>query len=325
VVARWRRSVVRGRVVRHRPDVSVVDVRMPRPARRRLRAAIEARRRVPGTPVLVLSQYVERQYATELLADGAAASVYLLKDRVATSASSWTRCAGSPVRTALDPEVVSQLMVRRQRDDRLDALTPRERDVLGAMARAGRTWDRGVARHLGGGHREAHQQHLRQAGAADSENDHAACWRWLAYLGHVAEAGSPRGPASVHRVGSRPPATVERLNTTRSPASPRREDPRTAGAVIPDLHHETRASARSGSRSPGGGVLGDVGERFGHHEVGRALHRVREPAPSGSVLWTTVARAASGDRTSARSGHGRAGSRRDPAHQVAQLGERLAA
>ena len=70
-------------VVAHRPDVSVVDVRMPHTQRDEgLRAAIEARRRVPGTPVLVLSQYVERQYATELLADGAGGVGYLLKDRV---------------------------------------------------------------------------------------------------------------------------------------------------------------------------------------------------------------------------------------------------
>src|SRR5439155_1054859 len=70
-------------IVRDRPDVSVVDVRMPPTQRDEgLRAAIEARRRVPGTPILVLSQYVERQYATELLADRAGGVGYLLKDRV---------------------------------------------------------------------------------------------------------------------------------------------------------------------------------------------------------------------------------------------------
>src|SRR5947208_6993874 len=67
----------------HRPDVSVVDVRMPPTQRDEgLRAAIEARRRVPGTPILVLSQYVERQYATELLADRAGGGGYLPRDRV---------------------------------------------------------------------------------------------------------------------------------------------------------------------------------------------------------------------------------------------------
>ncbi|MHB8893304.1 MAG: response regulator transcription factor [Candidatus Limnocylindrales bacterium] len=127
-------------VVEHRPDVSVVDVRMPPTQRDEgLRAAIEARRRVPGTPVLVLSQYVERQYATELLADRAGGVGYLLKDRVADVRDfmdALRRVAAGG--TALDPEVVAQLMVRRRRDDRLSELTPREREVLAAMAE-GRT------------------------------------------------------------------------------------------------------------------------------------------------------------------------------------------
>ena len=96
--------------------MSVVDVRMPPTQRDEgLRAAIEARRRVPGAPVLVLSQYVERQYATELLADRAGGVGYLLKDRVAD-----VREFMEPLRrvaaggTALDPEVVAQLMVRRR-------------------------------------------------------------------------------------------------------------------------------------------------------------------------------------------------------------------
>jgi DNA-binding NarL/FixJ family response regulator len=136
-------------VQRHRPDVSVVDVRMPPTQRDEgLRAAIEARRLVPGTPVLVLSQYVERQYATELLADGAGGVGYLLKDRVADIAEfmdALNRVAGGG--TALDPDVVSQLMVFRMRDDRLTSLTPREREVLAAMAE-GRT-NLGIAKLLG--------------------------------------------------------------------------------------------------------------------------------------------------------------------------------
>jgi len=93
-----------------RPDVSVVDVRMP-PSQRDegLRAAIEARRRVPGTPILVLSQYVERQYATELLADGAGGVGYLLKDRVGDIPEfmdALRRVARGG--TALDAEVVAQ-------------------------------------------------------------------------------------------------------------------------------------------------------------------------------------------------------------------------
>jgi len=135
-------------VVAHRPDVSVVDVRMP-PSQRDegLRAAIEARRRVPGTPVLVLSQYVERQYAAELLADGAGGVGYLLKDRVGDVREfidALRRVARGG--TALDPEVVARLMVREGADNPIAVLTPREREVLAAMAE-GRT-NVGIARLL---------------------------------------------------------------------------------------------------------------------------------------------------------------------------------
>jgi DNA-binding NarL/FixJ family response regulator len=121
---------------RHRPDVSVVDVRMP-PSHtdEGLRAAVEARRLVPGTPVLVLSQYVEVSYADDLLADRSGAVGYLLKDRVAAITEfldALNRVAGGG--TVLDPEVVGQLLARRRRDDPLRQLTPREREVLGLMA-----------------------------------------------------------------------------------------------------------------------------------------------------------------------------------------------
>jgi len=135
-------------VVEHRPDVSVVDVRMPPTQRDEgLRAAIEARRQVPRSPMLVLSQYVEAQYASELLADGAGGVGYLLKDRVADVREfndALRRVAAGG--TALDPEVVAQLMVQRRRDDRLSELTPREREVLAAMAE-GRT-NAGIAELL---------------------------------------------------------------------------------------------------------------------------------------------------------------------------------
>lgn len=123
-------------VEEHRPDVSVVDVRMP-PSHtdEGLRAAVEARRLVPRSPVLVLSQYVEVSYADDLLADRAGAVGYLLKDRVAAIAEFLDAldrvAAGGSV---LDPEVVAQLLVRRRRDDQLDQLTPRERQVLALMA-----------------------------------------------------------------------------------------------------------------------------------------------------------------------------------------------
>ena len=169
----------------HRPDVSVVDVRMPPTQRDEgLRAAIEARRRIPGTPVLVLSQYVERQYATELLADGAGGIGYLLKDRVADLGEfmdALRRVAAGG--TALDPEVVAQLMVRRRRDDRLTALTPREREVLAAMAE-GRT-NMGIASALGisEGATEKHISSIfGKLDLPDSESDHRRVLAVLAYL-----------------------------------------------------------------------------------------------------------------------------------------------
>jgi DNA-binding NarL/FixJ family response regulator len=120
----------------HRPDIAIVDVRLP-PSQRDegLRAALEARERVPGTPVLVLSQYVEESYAAELLADGAGAVGYLLKDRVADPSdfvAQVDRVATGG--TAIDQEVVSQLLARRRADDPLQELTPREREVLELMA-----------------------------------------------------------------------------------------------------------------------------------------------------------------------------------------------
>ncbi|MFI6789123.1 response regulator [Nonomuraea sp. NPDC050383] len=120
----------------HRPDVSVVDVRMPPSfTDEGLRAAVEVRRRVPGAPVLILSQYVEVSYADDLLADARGAVGYLLKDRVVDVdefLEGLRRVAGGG--TVFDPQVVSQLMVRRRKNDPLAQLTPREREVLGLMA-----------------------------------------------------------------------------------------------------------------------------------------------------------------------------------------------
>jgi DNA-binding NarL/FixJ family response regulator len=173
-------------VVAHRPDVSVVDVRMP-PSQRDegLLAAIEARRRVPGTPILVLSQYVERQYATELLADGAGGVGYLLKDRVGDIAEfmdALRRVARGG--TALDPEVVAQLMVRNRADDPMSALTPREREVLAAMAE-GRT-NLGIANLLSitEGATEKHISNIfGKLQLPDSQNDHRRVLAVLTYLG----------------------------------------------------------------------------------------------------------------------------------------------
>jgi DNA-binding NarL/FixJ family response regulator len=124
----------------HKPDVAVVDVRMP-PTNTDdgLRAAQQIREELPGVSVLVLSQYVEEGYAMELLADSAEGVGYLLKDRVAEInrfTDSVRRVAEGG--TALDPEVVSQLLGRSHDSDPVEQLTPREREVLGLMAE-GRT------------------------------------------------------------------------------------------------------------------------------------------------------------------------------------------
>ncbi|MFJ2814141.1 response regulator transcription factor [Streptomyces sp. NPDC087294] len=122
-------------LLEHRPDAAVLDVRMPPGFRDEgLRAALEARERIPGLPVLVLSQYVEESYAAELLAGGAGGLGYLLKDRIGrvdAFLDALERVAAGG--TALDPEVVTELLTRRK-DSPLDALTPREREVLGLMA-----------------------------------------------------------------------------------------------------------------------------------------------------------------------------------------------
>jgi DNA-binding NarL/FixJ family response regulator len=123
-------------VLAHRPDVAVVDVRMPPTfTDDGLRAAVEARRVQPGLSVLVLSQYVEESYARDLLADGQGGVGYLLKDRIQDlealeDALDRVATGGS----VIDPEVVAQLLGRRRTADPVGALTPREREVLALMA-----------------------------------------------------------------------------------------------------------------------------------------------------------------------------------------------
>jgi DNA-binding NarL/FixJ family response regulator len=120
----------------HSPDLAIIDVRMP-PTQtdEGVRAAVDLRRRQPDVAILILSQYVEERYATDLLTRGTRGVGYLLKDRVADGAEFLAACrrvAGGG--TAIDQEVIGQLLTRRRRTDVLDDLTPREREVLGLMA-----------------------------------------------------------------------------------------------------------------------------------------------------------------------------------------------
>jgi len=123
-------------LVGERPDVAIVDVRLPPTfTDEGLRAALAARRQIPGLPILVLSQYVEQLYARELLADRAGGVGYLLKDRVFTDDQFVdvlrTVAKGG---TVMDPEVVAELLVRHSRDAPIARLTNRERNVLALMA-----------------------------------------------------------------------------------------------------------------------------------------------------------------------------------------------
>lgn len=169
----------------HRPEVAVIDVRLPPTyTDEGLRAAIAARAQVPGLPVLILSQHVEQMYAAELLADRSGGVGYLLKDRISD-----VRQFVDAVRSvaaggmAIDPEVVSQLLVRRSADQPLAALTPREREVLALMAE-GRSnsaigerlfiTEKAVSKHI--------NSIFTKLGLAPSDDDNRRVMAVLAYL-----------------------------------------------------------------------------------------------------------------------------------------------
>ena len=169
----------------HKPDVAVVDIRMP-PTNTDdgLRAALEIRAALPDIGVLVLSQYVEEGYALELVGDSAGGVGYLLKDRVADVdrfVDSVRRVAEGG--SALDPEVVAQLVGRARRDDPLAELTPREREVLELMAE-GRS-NNAIAEHMIVTER-AVEKHVTsifgKLGLAPAPEDHRRVLAVLAFL-----------------------------------------------------------------------------------------------------------------------------------------------
>ncbi len=172
-------------VERHQPDLAVVDVRMPPTfTDDGLRAALQIRARWPAVGILVLSQYVEETYASELLADDTTGLGYLLKDRIAEVGeflAAVRRVGGGG--TALDPEVVAQLLARSRRRDPLDRLSPREREVLGLMAE-GRS-NAAIARELvvSDGAVEKHVSNIfTKLDLPPTEHDHRrvlAVLRWL--------------------------------------------------------------------------------------------------------------------------------------------------
>ncbi|MFK0284826.1 response regulator [Streptomyces sp. NPDC090499] len=177
-------------LLEHRPDVAVLDVRMPPGFRDEgLRAALEARERIPGLPVLVLSQYVEESYASELLGGGTSGIGYLLKDRIGRVdefLDALERVAAGG--TALDPEVVTELLTRRK-DSPIDSLTPREREVLGLMAEghdnatiAGTlvVTERAVHKHIG--------NVFLKLNLPPSDSGHRRVLAVLAYLAHTPQA-----------------------------------------------------------------------------------------------------------------------------------------
>jgi DNA-binding NarL/FixJ family response regulator len=170
-------------VAAHRPDVAVVDVRMP-PGLTGLRAAVQVRQQHPSTAVLVLSQYVAGSYADELFASGQGAAGYLLKDRVqdldVLARGLETVAAGG---TVLDPDVVAGMLRARGADDEVAALSPRERTVLGLMAE-GRTNPAIAAElQLSAGAVEKHVGNIfAKLGLLPSQEDHRRVLAVLTYL-----------------------------------------------------------------------------------------------------------------------------------------------
>jgi DNA-binding NarL/FixJ family response regulator len=172
-------------VARERPDVAVVDIRLPPDFRDEgLRAALELRAKAPETGVLMVSQYVEPAYAAELLADGRGGVGYLLKDRI-MDVEEFVDAVGRVARggTALDPDVVAQLVSRGGSDGPLSELTPREREVLGLMAEGRSNGGIAQALVLSVGAVEKHIASIfGKLRLTQSDSDHRRVLAVLAYL-----------------------------------------------------------------------------------------------------------------------------------------------
>ncbi len=170
----------------HRPDLVIVDVRMP-PTQtdEGVRAAVELRRRQPEIGILILSQYIEERYATDLLGGGSQGVGYLLKDRVADVSeflAAARRVADGG--TAIDAEVVSQLLSRRRRNDLLEDLTPREAEVLALMAEGHTNFAIAERLVVSGGAVEKHVRNVfMKLGLPQTDQQHRRVLAVLTYLG----------------------------------------------------------------------------------------------------------------------------------------------
>jgi DNA-binding NarL/FixJ family response regulator len=292
-------------VAAHEPDVAIVDVRMPPDhTDEGLRAAITIRRTHPAVGILVFSQYIETRYAADLLSRGSGGVGYLLKDRVANVAEfadAIDRVAAGG--TALDPEVVTGLLNATRHGAALDALTPREHDVLTLMAEgrsngaiAGRFFvsERAVEKHI--------SNIFSKLGLPPSDSDHR---RVLAVLAFLNDRLPPHRPWSRYRrtapgrVAAARPFVVPCCRLSPLVGACRALSHLVAAGLGP-----RRARPRSAARRGSGGFPGSLG-RFPRHRCGRWRPRCR----SGRLRWCRQkARARASGAAPAPRGSGGAGS-----------------
>lgn len=191
-------------VTGHAPELCILDVRLPPTfTDEGIRAALALRATHPNLPLLVLSQYVEERYASDLIAASSSSLGYLLKDRVADVAefvADVERIAGGA--TVLDPEVVSQLLTRRSQDERMRSLTDRERTVLAALAEGKSNQAIAALLHLSEASIEKHITAIFQK--LGFEADESGNRRVLAALAHL--ESNPGHPSGTHpdKSGARP-------------------------------------------------------------------------------------------------------------------------